>query len=89
MSVTDFERFNAKEVIIEPPRPFVWVKGEPPKKNDKKYLVKLSSGMIVTVECRYGRLGEPQQDHIAWRCACCGRFVTTRSVEYWTHLENI
>ena len=32
---------------------------------------------------RYGRMGEPQQDELAWRCASSGRFATP---SYWVPL---
>lgn len=35
---------------------------------------------------RYGLRGEPQQDELAWRCDCCGRFYTPT---HWLPLDAL
>lgn len=55
-----------------------WIKGEPPK-NERTYLLKFNSDIICSGEYRYGRLGEPDQDVLAWRCDCCGRYATPKA----------
>lgn len=52
-----------------------WKDGMPYIKDDKTYLLKFRSGIICTGRFRYGMLGEPSQDTLAWRCDCCGRFA--------------
>lgn len=58
----------------------IWNEGEPPKpkyyRESKPYLLKFASGIICSGAYRYGCRGEPQQDTMAWRCDCCGRFAT-------------
>jgi hypothetical protein len=52
-----------------------WIEGQPPT-NERTYLFKFNSGIICSGEYRYGRKGEPQENVLAWRCDCCGRFAT-------------
>jgi hypothetical protein len=55
-----------------------WTLGQPPT-NERTYLLKFNSGIICTGSFRYGRLGEPQQSVLGWRCDCCGRFSAPRA----------
>ena len=50
-----------------------WKSGSPPDRN-KRYILMFSGGIIASGEYRYGRLGEPFQNDLDWRCDCCGSY---------------
>jgi hypothetical protein len=53
---------------------FEWIQGEPPR-DGRRYLLRFKSGIVCSGMWRKGDIGDPQNNQIAWRCDCCGRFA--------------